>query len=213
MSSSKPSLVLSMLTDLDPRPGDRVLEVGAGTGWNAGLLAHRLGARNVTTIDIDPSVVRAARAALHSLSLPVEVLCGDGYAGVPARASYDRIVATCGLRQVPFAWVEQTRPGGIILLPWGTDFSSTEGTARLAVSDDGASASGPFTGLVEFMRMRAQRLEPDTHDAYVTEDSKQDAVASTTSLPPEVFADYSPAAFAIGLRVHAMTYRRGPNWL
>ncbi|MEW2581248.1 methyltransferase domain-containing protein [Streptomyces syringium] len=154
-SSSMPSLVVRMLTDLDPRPGQRVLEIGTGTGWNAALLAQHLGAGNVVTIEVDPALAEAARAALQRAGLPVEAVHGDGFAGYPAGAPYDRIIATCGLRSIPYAWIEQTRPGGVILVPWGTPFSPTEALARLTV--DGATASGRFTRPVTFMNLRDQR--------------------------------------------------------
>ncbi|GAA0335954.1 methyltransferase domain-containing protein [Streptomyces blastmyceticus] len=203
VSSSKPSLVLSMLTDLDAHPGHRVLEVGTGTGWNAGLLAHRLGPASVVTVEIDGSAARAARTALAQLGLDVRVIHGDGATGHPARAPYDRVIATCGVREIPFTWVEQTRPGGIVLVPWGTHFSSTEATARLTVADDGAGARGPFTNLVTFMRLRAQRSAPPDYDSYVTPESRAAAETSFTTLTREELlgGDYDVNAFAIGLRV------------
>ena len=69
-SSSQPSVMAMMLIQLDPQPGDRVLEVGAGTGYNAALLAHLVGPRGqVTTIDIDPAITQAAQAHLARAGL------------------------------------------------------------------------------------------------------------------------------------------------
>jgi protein-L-isoaspartate O-methyltransferase len=142
-SSSMPSVVFSMLADLDVRPGQRVLEIGTGTGWNAALLAHRVGAGNVVTIEVDAAVAESARAALrHHGFGAVEVVTGDGLLGYPERAPYDRVIVTCGLRAGLFTWVEQTVPGGVVLVPWGTYYSFTEATARLVVAEDGRSASG-----------------------------------------------------------------------
>ncbi|MFH8789390.1 methyltransferase domain-containing protein [Streptomyces roseoverticillatus] len=182
-SSSMPSLVFSMLADLDVREGQRVLEIGTGTGWNAALLAHRVGAGNVVTVDVDGVVAAGARAALQRAGLPVRVLHRDGYLGFPERAPYDRIIATCGLRNIPFEWVDQTVPGGIILVPWGTYYGPAEATARLVVADDGRSASGPFTRPVGFMRMRAQRLVRRQHAAYVPPGAMDRADTSVTSVP------------------------------
>jgi protein-L-isoaspartate(D-aspartate) O-methyltransferase len=64
-SSSQPAIMATMLAQLDPQPGDRVLEIGAGTGYNAALLAHLVGpGGQVTTIDIDPAITQAAKANL-----------------------------------------------------------------------------------------------------------------------------------------------------
>ncbi|MFF7730613.1 methyltransferase domain-containing protein [Streptomyces sp. NPDC008001] len=183
-SSSMPSLVFSMLADLDVREGQRVLEIGTGTGWNAGLLAHRVGPTgSVVSVEVDGVVARTGRAALQRAGLPVRVLHRDGYLGFPERAPYDRIIATCGLRNIPFEWVDQTVPGGIILVPWGTYYGPAEATARLVVAEDGRSASGPFTRPVGFMRMRSQRLVRRQHAAYVPPGAMDRAATSVTSVP------------------------------
>ncbi|MEU3353425.1 methyltransferase domain-containing protein [Streptomyces sp. NPDC037389] len=208
ISSSMPSLVSAMLTDLDIRPGQRVLEIGTGTGWNAGLLAHRLGAGSVVSVGVDEDAVEAARGRLGRLGPVADVVHGDGFAGYGPGAPYDRIVVTCGVRTLPFAWVEQTRPGGVVLVPWGTHFSSTEATARLVVAEDGRSAQGTFTRSVTFMRLRSQRLAHASYDTYVTEESRETARISTTSRTHrEVFADtYDVNRFVLGLRVPDCTY-------
>ncbi|MEV1006560.1 methyltransferase domain-containing protein [Streptomyces sp. NPDC049881] len=155
-SASRPSLVAAMLEALEVTPGMRVLEIGTGTGWNAALLAHRLGERNVTTVEIDPRVAADAAKALARAGLRPDLVVGDGAEGAPDAAPFDRIIATAGLSRVPPAWTRQVRPGGLILTPWGTPYSRWEGLARLTVGPDG-SASGPFVDLVAFMKLRAQR--------------------------------------------------------
>ncbi|WP_416974336.1 methyltransferase domain-containing protein [Streptomyces sp. 4F14] len=119
-SSSQPSLMALMLVALDVRDGDRVLEVGAGTGYNAGLLAHRVGERGVVSVDLEPEIVESARRHLAETGCRPTVVVGDGARGVPEGAPYDRVVATCGVRTVPEAWVRQCRVGGLILVPVGT---------------------------------------------------------------------------------------------
>lgn len=208
-SSSMPSLVFSMLADLDVHPGQRVLEIGAGTGWNAALLAHRVGAENVVSVEVDPHVARSAREALRSAGYgAVEVVTGDGLLGYPRRAPYDRVIATVGLRGGLMTWVPQTRPGGVILVPWGTYYGFSEATARLVVAEDGQSAAGPFTQSVNFMRMRSQRFRYPRHSEYVPAEATSGADKSATRITEAELLPGSTAVveFAIGLRVQNCTH-------
>jgi protein-L-isoaspartate O-methyltransferase len=202
-----PSVVFSMLRDLEVRLGERVLEIGTGTGYNAALLGARLGLSQVVSVEVDPAVAETARTALERARLPVTVITGDGFEGYERGAPYDRVIATVGLREVPFAWVEQTSPGGVIVAPWGTHFSNQDAVARLVVSDDGTSASGLFTGPVEFMKLRSQRLPFAGHHAYAPSGVKG-AETSSTTLPEGVFTGgaFDTATFAIGLRVPRCTH-------
>ncbi|MET4926931.1 methyltransferase domain-containing protein [Streptomyces sp. PSRA5] len=208
-SSSMPSLVFAMLADLDVGPGQRVLEIGAGTGWNAALLAHRLGAGNVVTTEVDGAVAARARESLERFGLPVEVVHGDGFLGYAKRAPYDRVIATCGLREVPFAWVEQSSPGAVILVPWGTYYGPGEATARLVVAEDRRSASGPFSRPVAFMRMRSQRFVWPRHDAYVPAGAMDAADTSFTTVTEADLrgtGSFDVTGFALGLRVPAVAH-------
>jgi protein-L-isoaspartate(D-aspartate) O-methyltransferase len=125
-SSSQPSLMARMLQALDVRDEDRVLEIGAGTGYNAALLAHRLGDEQVTTLDVDPEITEAARVHLAEAGYRPAVVTGDGTRGWPERAPYDRIIATCSLASVPPAWLGQCRPGALILAPLATGLVSLQ---------------------------------------------------------------------------------------
>jgi protein-L-isoaspartate(D-aspartate) O-methyltransferase len=204
-SASMPSLVASMLDDLQVEPGMRVLEQGTGTGWNAALLSRRLGDANVTTVEIDPQISAQARAALHAAGYQPQVVCGDGALGYPPGAPYDRIIATYGLRQVPHAWIGQTRPGGLILAPFGTHYSNADALVRLTVATDG-TASGRFLQPVEFMKMRSQRLrwpENPASGGTVTEHTTQ------AGLPPH--GKFDPFPLAAGLRLRDMTHAIQPH--
>ncbi|MEU0967597.1 methyltransferase domain-containing protein [Streptomyces sp. NPDC005917] len=120
-SSSQPSLMARMLVALRVADGHRVLEIGAGTGYNAALLAHRLGDDNlVTTVDVDPEITESARRHLAAAGSRPAVVTGDGARGVPERAPFDRIIATCALPSVPRAWVAQCVAGARILTPVAT---------------------------------------------------------------------------------------------
>ncbi|AGL19657.1 protein-L-isoaspartate O-methyltransferase [Actinoplanes sp. N902-109] len=112
-SSSQPSLMAIMLSALDVHPGDRVLEIGAGTGYNAALLS-RLGA-DVTSIDVQQDVADRARAALLRAGVAgVRVLVGDGYAGSPGDR-FDRMIVTVGVTGVSPQWLLQAQPGPVVV--------------------------------------------------------------------------------------------------
>ncbi|MGI5375474.1 methyltransferase domain-containing protein [Streptomyces sp. CA-251387] len=129
-SSSQPSLMAMMLAALEVEDGDRVLEIGAGTGYNAALLAHRLGDDDlVTTVDLEPEITESARQHLAAAGYHPVVVTGDGARGMPERAPFDRIIATCTLPSIPRAWLAQCRPGARILTPLAT------GLVALAVRD------------------------------------------------------------------------------
>lgn len=128
-SSSQPSLMAMMLAELAVEDGHNVLEIGAGTGYNAALLAHRLGDALVTTVDLDPEITESARRHLAAAGHRPVVVTGDGARGVPERGPFDRIIATCTLSSVPRAWIAQCRPGARILTPFAT------GLAALTVRD------------------------------------------------------------------------------
>lgn len=165
-SASQPTLVAEMLGDLAAAPGQRVLDVGAGTGWTAGLLAAAVGLGLVTGIEVDAHLADAADARLRAIGIDASVIAGDGDAGRPAGAPYDRVQATFAVRRVPYTWVEQTRPGGLIVAPWGTRYSNLNAVARLVVAEDG-TASGRFTRPVEFMVHRGQRGTWPRHEDYL----------------------------------------------
>lgn len=107
-----------MLERLRLEPGMRVLEIGAGTGYNAALLAEVVGSKDrVTTVDVDPQVARGARAALREGGYRVRVVTGDGRNGFAERAPYDRIVVTASSDTVPYAWFQQLAEGGLLEVP------------------------------------------------------------------------------------------------
>jgi protein-L-isoaspartate(D-aspartate) O-methyltransferase len=117
-SSSQPAIMAEMLERLELEPGLRVLEVGAGTGYNAALLAQLVGPRGfVTSVDVDAELARGARRALREGRHRVRVVVGDGRDGWPAGAPYDRIVVTASAEEVPEAWAEQLVEGGLLELP------------------------------------------------------------------------------------------------
>lgn len=207
-SASQPALVAHMLTDLDVCPGQRILDVGAGTGWTTGLLSRRACAGHVVGVEVDPGIADAASARLRDAGMEALVVTGDGDKGWPAGAPYDRVQATFAVREVPLAWVEQTRPGGLIVAPWGTRWTNTAAVVPLRTTGD-ATALGWFTRPVEFMLDRGQRGTWPVYEEYLPgKDWPADTRESTTTLQRNDLAD---AAFFVGLRVPAAVHTSTVN--
>ncbi|MER6604113.1 methyltransferase domain-containing protein [Streptomyces parvus] len=160
-SNSMPSMVARMLGLLDVQDGQRVLEIGTGTGYVSALLCERLGDGLVHSVELDPVVARQAAEALAQAGYRPHLRVGDGEQPWPVLGPVDRLIATCALRYVPYALLRQVRPGGIVVAPLAREFWSGA-LVRLHVQDDG-TASGPFCGGATYMPMRAHRL-PDLHD-------------------------------------------------
>jgi protein-L-isoaspartate(D-aspartate) O-methyltransferase len=116
---SNPNAVAVMLEPLELQPGFSVLEIGAGSGYNAALIAQIVGeSGHVTTVDIEDFIVQTARANLAATGFErVEVILGDGGLGYAANAPYDRITATVGAWEIPLEWFDQLAPNGRIAAP------------------------------------------------------------------------------------------------
>jgi protein-L-isoaspartate(D-aspartate) O-methyltransferase len=163
-SSSQPAIMAIMLDQLDLAPGHRVLEIGAGTGYNAALISHIVApSGQVTSVDIDGELVQAARAHLASAGCSdVTVACADGAEGYPDHAPYDRIIATVGVSDLARPWLEQAAPDARIVVPLdlrGTQVSVAFGRA------DPAGTGGTWTSRslapCGFMRMRGSHAGPE----------------------------------------------------
>jgi protein-L-isoaspartate(D-aspartate) O-methyltransferase len=203
-SASMPTIMAIMLGHLDARPGHAVLEIGTGTGYNAALLAHRLGEQAVTTIEVDAELADRARAALrHAGFGGVTVVSGDGSNGYDPRAPYDRVISTAAVQRVPYAWVDQTRPGGVIVTPWGSAYENGNLLA-LDVDGDGVG-TGRIVDTASFMWLRQQRgqqarVSRDVHD-------EDQAEERCSELHPYRVAGHRDVCTAIGLRVPRCHYR------
>lgn len=118
-SSSQPAIMAIMLEAMRLGRGHKVMEIGAGTGYNAALLAHIVGASgSVTTVDIDPELVTRARRALRRAGAHASVIEGDGRAGHELRSPFDRIIVTASTDHIPRAWWSQLNPDGLLQVPF-----------------------------------------------------------------------------------------------
>jgi protein-L-isoaspartate(D-aspartate) O-methyltransferase len=118
-SASQPSIAAEMLEMLDVRPGNSVHEIGTATGYNAALLDFLVSPDgSVTTIELDDDLGGRAAQRLARLGFVyTQVVIGDGKAGFPENAPYDRIIVTAGARSTQSSWNEQLLEGGRLVVP------------------------------------------------------------------------------------------------
>lgn len=184
-SSTAPGLMALMLEALDVDDDVNVLEVGTGTGYNAGLLAHRLRSRLVTSVEVDPVVAEAAGVALLACGYAPTLSVGDGAAGHPGNAPFDRIIATCSAPRIPGPWITQLRPGGLLLTNLHRDLGGGA-LARLRRDGSGQMHGSFLADYGGFMPVRSDPPADAQHrlaDAFATDE------AQTSSRAADVAAD------------------------
>lgn len=185
-SSTQPSLMAIMLEALDIADGHRVLEVGTGTAYNAALLAHRLGDQQVHSIDIDTTLIAQARLNLTAAGYDPDVTVADGEGGREAAAPYDRLIATCSVAHVPPTWIDQVRPGGVIVTNLCRQLVG-QSLIRLTVAGDGTASGTLLDDSGGFMPLRAH-THP-SHAAIIRNAMKQNGVKRLSKLPGPVTDD------------------------
>jgi len=172
-SSSQPSLMATMLDALDLQQGQRVLEIGTGTGYNAAVMAEIVGpSGRVISIDIDASLIGKARQRFDRLEYKnIEVYCAHGLDGYTTARPYDRIIATASFPYIPVSWLDQLAPDGLLVAPIQTPLAGA--LLKVTKGNSGRSAIGTFLDLpyVHFMPLRRTYLP-----------SRED-ISATTSLP------------------------------
>lgn len=197
-SSSRPSLMLSMLDALGALPGQRVLELGTGTGYNLALLADRLGDENLVSIEPDTAIVQAAVRHLEQAGYRPAVVAGDGTLGHPCGAPYDRVIATVGLSHIPHALLEQGVSGTVVVAPLGY------GIIRLTLTGGGC-AEGRFLPMpAHFMTVRGPSSPPDF-------EAVGRARPSRTAVAPEEVLGRLQFALSLTLPGHTTCTWRGDD--
>jgi protein-L-isoaspartate(D-aspartate) O-methyltransferase len=207
-SASQPSVVTGMLAALDVQPGQRVLEIGTGTGYNAALLAELVGpGGQVWTIEVDPELAAVARRNLAAAGYQdrVTVHCGDGTLPLPAAGPVDRVIATAAVQigRVPYPWVLQTRPGGVIVVPVRAELASGP-LVRFAVGCGGVAHGRAVQMRVGFMELRTQRTPAATRDRLRWDDP--DAEPACTDVDPFAALLYEEPRWAIAVSVPSCRY-------
>jgi protein-L-isoaspartate(D-aspartate) O-methyltransferase len=114
---SAPLTVAKQSQLLQLRPGMKVLEVGTGSGYQTAVL-HAMGAK-VFSIERQMTLLETAKPILHALNVKAHLTYGDGYKGLATYAPFDRILITCGTPFIPEELVQQLKPGGRMVLPFG----------------------------------------------------------------------------------------------
>ena len=114
---SQPYTVAFQTQLLDVKPGDKILEIGTGSGYQAGIL-HLLGAE-VFTIEYQKKLFDHTSRFLQRLGIQMHLFYGDGTGGLPTHAPYDKIIVTAGAPVVPEALIQQLKVGGILVIPVG----------------------------------------------------------------------------------------------
>ena len=182
-AASQPAMVAMMLEQLQLQPGARVLELGAGTGYNAALMAAIVGqAGHVTTIDVDEDLVDDAREHLNAAAITnVDVVLGDGALGHHQAAPYDRVIATVGAFETPTAWLDQLAPHGRLVVPLRLAGAASR---SIIFERDQGGWSSRGSEMAVFMPLRgiaddARRIIDLTGDGEVTLQAHQDNDGAT----------------------------------
>src|SRR2546429_9333120 len=171
-----------MLEFLDLAEGMKVLEIGAGTGYNAALMAEITGdQRLVITVDVLADVVEQTRRLLAAAGYPgIRVLLGDGFDGAAAEAPFDRIVATVGCSDLSPRWAGQLAAGGAMLIP--LEYAGEHPLAL--IRQDSGELRGRLVEWTGFMPVRGPLYIEDLWERGVAMASPEEIVREPPSGPP-----------------------------
>ncbi|MFB6726341.1 methyltransferase [Kribbella sp. NPDC056345] len=186
-SSTLPGLIVRMLHLLDAMPGQRVLDIGTGSGYSAALLGYRLGDDRVTSVDVDPYLVQVARELLATFRRAPEIAAVDATGEVPGD-DYDRMIATVSVRPVPASWLSALRPGGRIV----TTIAETSLLVCADLGRDRVARGHVQPDPASFMRTRSTADYPARlNEVYAAaRDADGDEVRSLTQPVPNLWTDW-----------------------
>ncbi|MBN2566797.1 protein-L-isoaspartate(D-aspartate) O-methyltransferase [Candidatus Woesearchaeota archaeon] len=150
---SQPTTVMLMTHFLAPEPDSRVLEVGAGSGYQAAVLSRLVPEGKVISVEYDAGLAETARRNLRAADAEnVEVVVGDGGDGLPDRAPFDRIIVTCACPKVPGPLVAQLAEGGALVAP----VSGLLGETMVRLTKEGGKVKKERLGLFSFVPLRGR---------------------------------------------------------
>jgi len=122
---SQPGVVTRMTEWLDVKDGQKILEIGTGSGWQSAILSYLVGTGDVYSIERHPELVKFAQENLKKLDIDnVHVILGDGTLGYPDESPYDRIIITAACSEIPLPLLDQLKEDGLILAPVGDSSQS-----------------------------------------------------------------------------------------
>ena len=180
---SPPFVVAYMTEQVDPQPNDRVLEIGAGSGYQAAVLSPLV--KEVYTIEIVERLGQRAKRTLRRLGYKnVEVRIGDGYEGWPEKAPFDKIIVTCSPESVPQPLVDQLREGGQMIIPVGERYQQnlyrmTKRNGKLEREPLQATLFVPMTGEAEENR----EVKPDPLQPAIRNGGFEETISKESEAP------------------------------
>ncbi|MFZ8936897.1 MAG: protein-L-isoaspartate(D-aspartate) O-methyltransferase [Nitrosopumilaceae archaeon] len=122
---SQPSVVARMTEWLDLKEGQKVLEIGSGSGWQTAILANLVGSGKVFTVERHSELAKFAKQNLEKLGIKnVEIIKGDGHLGLPEKSPFNRIMITAACKKVPEKLLDQLEVGGLLIAPVGENIQS-----------------------------------------------------------------------------------------
>jgi methyltransferase of ATP-grasp peptide maturase system len=184
-SATMPRLVTRMWEDLNVEDRSRVLEIGTGSGYSTALGCQRLGDDLLTSIEIDSDVAAKAAHALGAAGYLPSLVVGDGLVGHAAGAPFDRAIATCAVRHIPRPWIDQVRPGGLILTTL-SGWLNASALVRVAVTGAGSAEGGFLPGDVSFMMARPHAAP---QIGVITDEIRTCGERRTTLISPALLQD------------------------
>jgi protein-L-isoaspartate(D-aspartate) O-methyltransferase len=180
-TSSQPTMMAIMLEQLDVRPGQAILEIGAGTGYNAALLARLTGPRGrVHSVEYEPEAARRAAETLARVDSPALAHPGDGADGWPPGAPYDRIISSVAVWDIPDAWSAQAAANARLVAPFtllGSDYS-------IALDRESDSWRGRAPEACSFVRFKGRMAHPEQRMHFDGENAPSLTVTSESGELP-----------------------------